>query len=50
MTPPFEGPPGQSEVPVRECPECDGTGEVNDNGKKLRCKRCNGAGQIRSGA
>jgi len=48
MANPFERPPTQPEVAVRDCPECGGSGKVQQNGKSVACKRCNGTGQIRS--
>ncbi|HVT87727.1 MAG TPA: hypothetical protein VHD56_02660 [Tepidisphaeraceae bacterium] len=48
MANPFERPPGKPEVAVRDCPVCGGSGQKQENGKAVTCKRCNGTGQIRS--
>lgn len=45
---PFEqGPERDKEKGVATCPTCGGSGEVTENGKTVKCKRCNGSGQIR---
>lgn len=37
----FESPRSPEEV---TCPDCNGTGHVDENGKKVKCKKCNGTG------
>ncbi len=48
MSNPFERAPGEKhgEQGHSPCPVCGGGGKVQESGKQVTCKRCNGTGEI----
>jgi DnaJ-class molecular chaperone len=39
----FEGAPGKIEA---TCPQCNGKGQIKENGKDVTCKLCRGKGKV----
>ena len=35
---------------MARCPECNGTGKVEEDGKTITCPECDGSGEVEAGS